>query len=246
LPTLARAIREYRTDTITIPTEARRQAFEQHADPRSRARVRELVDAHEIHARMKRNIDEAERAHFALVEQMKKLGPLAAISDKVRQSSTTLSRLWTEYLAFLFESGLLPKAPTVHHVLAAQIVIKDEKDAGQVLQALIDFMNRAQDVHPFLPGAVAGVQRMLEGPKPVEPDHEALIEARRRHADEAIARMEARIAELTVQPPEPEDDEPRVPIDEPEYERIEGMLPPPRGRVIDVEVDDMPALEEIW
>jgi hypothetical protein len=253
---LARAVRRYKLDEITVHEAARREALSRAASPVARKALREKIDAYQMHADWVKLLDHRRAVYEKAADAVKNAPGIAALSDTLRRAARDLHDMYRDHTRFLMDAGLIPRAPQQLHVSADLIVVHDHRQAVALLEALSDFYQRqGEEPHPWLSQVqtmASGETRQLSKQTVSDAAIQEATEVRRRHADEAISRAERRVAELTTQKTQAEpDSEAGVPvIDEVDELNVEviphGSLPPARGRTIDAEVDDMPSLESNW
>jgi hypothetical protein len=177
VPTLARALRAYKRDTITVNEIARREAYENHANPKTRARVREVVDALQLHSDWVRLLDSRKAAYERAAEQLKSSPGMAGLSDTLRKAAESLHVMYRDHTKFLMDTGLIRRAPVDIHIRAEHVVIGSDKDASQLLEALYEYLGRTPDPTGLLAGGIDYVQRSLKDREPLEPEMQALIDS---------------------------------------------------------------------
>jgi hypothetical protein len=248
---LQRAIRRYRHDVISVNEAARVEAMKK-ASPRVRALVKRHVDALSVHATYEKLVNDWKTSHFELVAKMKGSG-MTAMSSAVGASTMRGQRLLDGYAKFCFETGLIRKAPTEVHIRAEHVVIADDRDAQQLIDALLSYIARDPERLSFLMESTTSVERMLQAPRPEPLPEDAarvLANARRLMAEAHAEKQAKALPPPTVRGPV--DVGPAVPLfDDHEIGGGEELAPQATAtarHVIDVAVDDgMPRrLESLW
>jgi hypothetical protein len=252
-PSLRRALRRYRLDTVSIPEAARVKAMEK-APPRLRARIAEQTSAHEQLAKMKNIATSRDKAFWAAVEKTP-VG-LAAMSETLRKSAESAFAMHERVTRLAMDAGIIPRAAQQVHITAEMVVVRDERDASALIEALIAYVGRTREIrrdHGLLEEQIGSVQQLLNPPERVEPEPlsenalHVLADMRRLMAE---AKAE-RVAKITAPAAVPvEDDGPAVFIDDDDQIEIVPLgvpLPRARGVLIEHDADDgMPALEQVW
>lgn len=157
---LARTLRNYKRDRITLHEVSRREALARTKNPATRKALREMIDAYQMHADWVNLLNHRKVVYEKAAEAVKNAPGVAALSDTLRRAARDLHDMYRDHTRFLMDAGLIPRAAQHVHITSEQIVIGSDRDAMAVLEALISYVGRNPEDR-YLSQAAHSVASML-------------------------------------------------------------------------------------